>query len=195
MFAWYFADVGFAMVTVLGGLFVAGAEPPRTMSPSFDGWTQNADGGYTLYFGYVNRNASEVEVPVGSGNQLEPSPSSSADAGQPTVFQPGRQRHAFRVPVSSAFDGKIVWTLSHAGRSETATGSLDPLYLIDTTSNFRGNKAPKVNAGPDQTVSLGEPVTLSGAVSDEGPMGTDGGEPRRGTSSLNVMWMKSQVRL
>ena len=172
MQAWRLLAVGLAVVAAARSLPVAGAQVAGTMSPSFDGWALAAEGGYTLYFGYVNRNPGEVEVPVGDGNLLDPSPSGGADDGQPTVFQPGRQRQAFRVPVPSAFEGTIVWTLGHAGRSETAAGSLDPLYAIDTSSNFRGNRAPHADAGPDRIVAAGTPVRLRGAVSDSGPTAT-----------------------
>jgi hypothetical protein len=190
MQAWRLLAVGLAVVAAAGSLPVAGAQVAGTMSPSFDGWARTAEGGYTLYFGYVNRNPGEVEVPVGDGNRLDPSPSGGADDGQPTVFQPGRQRQVFRVPVPSAFEGTIVWTLGHAGRSETAAGSLDPLYVIDTSSNFRGNQAPHADAGPNRTVAAGTPVRLRGAVSDSGPTATDGGRLRRAAAPVSATWMR-----
>ena len=190
MRAWRFLAVGLAAAAAWGGVPGAGAQSPGTMSPSFDGWVPDAAGGYTLYFGYVNRNVGEVEVPVGDGNRLEPSPSGGADDGQPTVFQPGRQRHAFRVPVPAAFEGTMVWTLDHAGRTETATGSLDPLYVIDTSANFRGNRAPRADAGPDLTVAAGTPVRLSGAVADSGPTATDSGRARRAAAPVSAAWMR-----
>ena len=190
MQTWRFLAVGLAVVAAPAGVPGAGAQSPGTISPSYDGWARNAEGGYTLYFGYVNRNPGEVEVPVGDGNRLEPSPAGGADAGQPTVFQPGRQRQAFRVPVPPAFEGAIVWTLGHAGRTETATGSLDPLYVIDTSSNYRGNRAPRADAGPDRAVAAGTPVTLGGAVSDSGPTATDSGRPRRASAPVSATWMR-----
>lgn len=187
---WYFLAVGLAVAAASGGVPGAGAQLAGTMTPSFDGWVRDAAGGYTLYFGYVNRNADEVEVPVGDGNRLAPSPSGRADDGQPTVFQPGRRRQAFRVPVPPAFEGAIVWTLGHAGRTETATGSLDPLYVIDTSANFRGNRAPRADAGPDLTVAAGTPVRLSGAVADSGPTATDSGRARRATAPVSAAWTR-----
>ena len=89
MRAWRFLAVGLAAAAAWGGVPGAGAQLAGTMSPSFDGWVRDAAGGYTLYFGYVNRSAGEVEVPVGVGNRLEPSPSGRADDGQPTVVPAG----------------------------------------------------------------------------------------------------------
>ena len=187
---WRLLLVGLVAAAAAGSPQVAGAQVAGTISPSFDGWVGDAQEGYTLYFGYVNRNPGEVTVPVGDGNRLAPSPSGGPDDGQPTVFQPGRQRQAFRVPVPAGFEGTIVWTLSHAGRTGTATGSLDPLYVIDTSANFRGNRAPQADAGPDRTVAAGTPVRLSGAVSDSGPTATDSGRRRRAAAPVSAAWMR-----
>src|SRR5436190_1750331 len=65
------------------------AQFEKMVSTTFDGWSQKSDGSYELVFGYMNRNASEVEVPLGPANQVEPAP---LDHGQPTNFLPGRQR-------------------------------------------------------------------------------------------------------
>ena len=190
MRVWCLLAVGLVVVAAPGSLPAGGAQSAGTMSPSFDGWVRNAAGGYTLYFGYVNRNPGEVEVPVGDGNRLDPAPAGGADAGQPTVFQPGRQRQAFRVTVPAAFEGRIVWTLGQGGRAETATGSLDPLYVIDTRSNYRGNRAPRADAGPDLTVAAGTPVRLRGNVSDSGPTATDSGRVRRAAAPVTATWMR-----
>ena len=38
----------------------------QTVTPAYEGWYRNADGSFTLSFGYYNRNASEsVEIPAG----------------------------------------------------------------------------------------------------------------------------------
>src|SRR5689334_6668898 len=94
-----------AALAVLGGGRVADAQFEKMISTTFDGWNQLADGSYLLVFGYMNRNSSEVEVPLGPNNQLDPAP---ADHGQPTNFLPGRQRAAFRIPVPKDFKGKYV---------------------------------------------------------------------------------------
>src|SRR5215831_10484633 len=121
-----------SVLVVLAALLVAGAHPSaqfeKTISSTFDGWNKLADGSYELVFGYMNRNADEIEVPLGAGNQVDPTP---ADHGQPTSFLPGRQRNAFRIHVPAGFKGKYVWTLTYAGLTQTATGSIDQNYSLD----------------------------------------------------------------
>src|SRR5689334_16868715 len=79
-----------AVVAVMA-LLMAGARPSaqfeKTISATFDGWNKLPDGSYELVFGYMNRNADPIEVPLGPGNQVDPAP---ADRGQPTSFLPGR---------------------------------------------------------------------------------------------------------
>ena len=44
----------------------------QDVSPTYDGWEQNADGTYSLHFGYFNRNADEeLDVPIGPNNTFE----------------------------------------------------------------------------------------------------------------------------
>ena len=44
----------------------------QDISPTYDGWEQNDDGSYSLYFGYFNRNAGEeVDVPIGPNNSFD----------------------------------------------------------------------------------------------------------------------------
>jgi hypothetical protein len=41
--------------------------------PSFDGWIRNADGTFTMVFGYMNRNyEEELAIPAGPDNQMSP---------------------------------------------------------------------------------------------------------------------------
>src|SRR6478609_3847198 len=45
----------------------------QSVQPIFEGWSKNADGGYQLWFGYLNRNhVEEISVPVGANNRVEP---------------------------------------------------------------------------------------------------------------------------
>ena len=62
----------------------------QSVSPAYEGWWQNADGTYTLFFGYMNSNWEEqLDVPVGPDNNIEPG---GPDQGQPTWFLPRRNR-------------------------------------------------------------------------------------------------------
>jgi hypothetical protein len=149
-----------ALVAIVAVL-VAGARPSaqfeKTISSTFDGWTHLADGSYELVFGYMNRNADEIDVPLGSANQLDPAP---ADHGQPTNFLPGRQRAAFRIHVPADFKGKYVWTLTYAGVTQTATASIDQNYSLDVGDP----EPPTVKAPADLTARVDQPVKLTPVV-------------------------------
>ena len=83
------------LVALCLGLFVtasAGAQSRYSRGqgvwPAFEGWWQNENGTYTLFFGYMNDNWEQVlDVPVGSLNNIEPG---GPDQGQPTHFLPRR---------------------------------------------------------------------------------------------------------
>src|SRR5213080_4697695 len=50
--------------------------------PVFEGWERNADGSFSMVFGYMNRNyEEEIDLPVGTDNTIEPG---AIDQGQPT---------------------------------------------------------------------------------------------------------------
>jgi hypothetical protein len=119
------------LAAVIAILFAATprAQFERTISTTFDGWKAHADGTYELVFGYMNRNALDVDVPVGPDNRLEPAPTDIP--GVPTHFLPGRQRAMFSVTVPAGFKGKYVWTLTYAGTTQTAIASIDQNYSLD----------------------------------------------------------------
>ena len=102
----------------------------QSVSPAFEGWWQNEDGTYSLFFGYMNSNwEEELDVPVGPDNHIEPG---GPDRGQPTHFYPRRNMFLFTVDVPADFgDQEVVWTLTTNGRTERAYGSLRTDYLLD----------------------------------------------------------------
>jgi len=70
----------------------------QDVSPTFDGWEANADGSFSLYFGYYNRNAEEeIDVPLGQGNNFD---RDKGDDGQPTHFYSGRRWFVFKTTVA-----------------------------------------------------------------------------------------------
>ena len=96
----------------------------QNVSPAFEGWEEDADGSRYFLFGYMNRNwAEEIDVPVGPDNNLQPG---GPDLGQPTHFQPRRNRFMFRVRVPKAFTetDEMIWTLTTKGKSEKAYATL-----------------------------------------------------------------------
>src|SRR5262245_53559281 len=61
----------------------------ENVAPVYEGWEKNADGTFSLVFGYLNRNyEEEPEIPVGANNNFSPG---TADRGQPTHFYTRRQ--------------------------------------------------------------------------------------------------------
>ena len=160
----------------------------QSVSPAFEGWWQNEDGTYSLFFGYMNSNwVEEFDVPVGPDNNIEPG---GPDRGQPTHFYPRRNLFLFTVDVPADFgEQEVVWTLTTNGVTERAYGSLRTDYLLDPQTigtemgaNFGGvidewrdNEVPTLDLAVDQPrrVRVGEPLRLVAFASDDGiPSGT-----------------------
>ena len=95
----------------------------QSVSPSFEGWYPNADGSFSMVFGYFNRNYDEsLDIPVGPNNKLEPGP---ADQGQPTHFLPRRQTGVFAIVVPSDFgEQELTWSLTAYGETIAIPGHL-----------------------------------------------------------------------
>ena len=160
----------------------------QSVSPAFEGWWQNEDGTYSLFFGYMNSNwVEEFDVPIGPDNHIEPG---GPDRGQPTHFYPRRNLFLFTVDVPADFgEQEVVWTLTTNGVTERAYGSLRTDYLLDPQTigtemgaNFGGvidewrdNEFPNLDLAVDQPrrVRVGEPLRLVAFASDDGiPSGT-----------------------
>ncbi len=98
---------------------------------------------YVAHFGYSNKNASRVEIAVGSSNRFIP----GENLGQPTLFQSGRLVDVFQVTFAG---GKLVWTLD--GRRATAS------------PNAKACAAPPAPAFfPDQVAVVPLDATAGGA--------------------------------
>ena len=152
----------------------------QNVAPVFEGWERNADGTFTMVFGYMNRNYEEIpQIAVGPTNFFEPGP---ADRGQPSRFYPRRQQFVFRVQVPADWGDKdLVWTLTHQGRTDRAYGSLWPSWEIDDgiiranrgmglKGSFPDNQPPSVavTGGLARTVSLPNTLTVTAVVGDDG---------------------------
>src|SRR5262245_54309278 len=90
----------------------------QSVQPIFEGWTNSADGGHQLWFGYLNRNhVEEISVPVGPSNRIEPG---GPDRGQPTYFYARFNRQLFSVSVPRDFGekGQVIWTVASNGQTE-----------------------------------------------------------------------------
>ena len=153
----------------------------QPLEPAYEGWMQNPDGSYTLYFGYQNTNwEQEFDVPIGPENSFSPGP---PDMGQPTHFYPRRNPFLFTIQVPKDFGNKeIVWTLTANGVTRKAFGSVKSDYLIDPqvistevggdngslANDLRTNLAPdlKVTGPLTRTVKVGQPLSLVAIAGD-----------------------------
>jgi len=151
----------------------------QNVVPVFEGWEHNADGSFTMVFGYMNRNyEEELDVPIGPGNAFEPR---TADEGQPTHFYPRRQQFMFRVKVPADWGKKdLIWTLTAHGRTEKAYGSLWPVWEIDRNMYQQNRGGPgelgelddppsvAIAGAAKRVAAAGEPVSLAVTVTDDG---------------------------
>ena len=190
-----------SLLRVLAGLFVvsfltatlaAGAQARfargQDVSPTYDGWDRNADGSYTLHFGYFNRNTEEeFDVPVGPDNRFD---LENGDQGQPTHFYAGRRWWVFNVVVPKDWpkDKRAIWTLTTNGITNQAKGWLQPEWEVDKgvisqnsgrdpflmiaggedTDVDTDNLPPSMTGSPAQTIKLGQTVTLTVTATDDG---------------------------
>ena len=165
----------------------------QNVSPAYEGWEEDADGTKYFLFGYMNRNwEEEIDVPVGPDNTILPG---GPDLGQPTHFQPRRNRFMFRVRVPKNFSetDEMIWTLTTKGKTEKAYATIRTDYKIDdvviasetgalgagtSSPEMRANKRPVVNVeGSKQlTAKVGQPITLTTIVTDDGVPRRRGGE-------------------
>jgi hypothetical protein len=153
--------------------------------PAYEGWEEDADGAKYFLFGYMNRNWEEgLDIPVGADNGFAPG---SADQGQPTHFQPRRNRFVFRVRAPQSFGEKdeLIWTLTSKGKTEKAYASLRTDYKVDdvvkasetgalgagtSSPKVRANKAPivKIDGEKTRTAKVGQPLSFTTFVTDDG---------------------------
>src|SRR5437763_5386121 len=80
---WFLFLAGLAFplagLTAFGALGQIQYATGQNVAPAFEGWEQNADGTYSFFFGYLNRNYEEqVDIPIGPNNAIEP----GGDRGQ-----------------------------------------------------------------------------------------------------------------
>ena len=175
----------------------------QNIQPVFDGWDRNADGSFTMVFGYLNRNYEEQPViPIGTNNTFAPGP---ADRGQPEHFYTRRQQFVFKVRVPADWGQKdLVWSVTHNGRTDHAYGHLWPVWEIDagvrqlnrgsgSADKYADNQRPFVSIDGGDTLEVTMPNSLEIAViaGDDGvpPPNPRLAErtPRRGPKSQAVV--------
>jgi hypothetical protein len=152
----------------------------QSVTGAFEGWFKNADGTFSLLFGYFNRNLKEeLDIPVGPNNRIEPG---GPDRGQPTHFLPRRHWGVFTVIVPKDFgDQKLTWTLVANHQTTVIPGTLNPLWEVSPLFEVGlGNTPPVVSfeengpstQGPQaitaaRTTMLASPLALTVWVADD----------------------------
>lgn len=145
-------------------------EPPhdfgQSVTPAFEGWFANADGTYSILYGYFNRNMKqELDIPIGPDNKIEPG---GPDQGQPTHFLTRRQWGAFTVTVPKDFgSNKVTWTITANGVTTMIPAGLDPLWELSPFKDAGGNTPPFIGfsqQGPFVQGPRGQSETLSATV-------------------------------
>jgi hypothetical protein len=165
----------------------------QNVAPGYEGWEEDPDGTKYFVFGYMNRNwEEEIDVPVGPANAFSPG---NPDVGQPTHFLPRRNRFILRVRVPDTFTDKdeLIWTLTTNGKTEKAWASLRVDYKLDdvvkasetgalgagsSSPEIRANKAPIVKVLGEKALRarVGQPLTLTSIVTDDGIPKSRGGQ-------------------
>jgi hypothetical protein len=148
----------------------------QDVQPTYDGWLRNADGTFTMVFGYLNRNyQQELAIPAGRDNNVN-----GADRGQPTYFLPRRQSFIFKVQVPSDWGAQkeLVWTVTANGKTEKAYGQLTPEEEITermimtrgglTRGEEDPNQPPSITIEPANSATASAPLPLTALVTDDG---------------------------
>ncbi|MCB1665197.1 MAG: hypothetical protein KDI28_05425 [Pseudomonadales bacterium] len=198
------ATAGLCALALLFSALVANAQNNynygKHIEVAYEGWEQMPDGTYDLYFGYHNENWEEMpNIPVGENNFFSPG---VEDRGQPTFFQPRRNRFVFTVNVPADFgDKELVWTLtSPNGETRKAYATLIPDFVVNKdliqaeTGAFGGaagsedghlNQHPTLNVleGNTRYAQVGESITLVAKVEDDGYPQTRRGPKERSPKS------------
>jgi len=175
--------------------------------PAFEGWYENADGTYTLYFGYFNRNAEQVvDIPIGERNFIEPA---EFDGGQPTRFHPRRHWGVFGVQVPPDFGTQrtIYWNLiidertyrvpghlrwewgTDALRGEAGSGNTPPVLRLGSAEGAGpgGVTAPEI-----LSASVGRPLEVRVWAMDDGRPDTAVGRLGPADVPVTLTWFKHQ---
>lgn len=168
----------------------------QPIEPAYEGWMKNADGSFTLYFGYMNSNwLQELDIPIGPNNGFDgPNP----DLGQPTHFYPRRNPFLFTVTVPASFGKKeLIWTLTANGQTRKAYASLKSDYEIDPqvistevggdngnlADALRTNLAPELEVEGERTrhATVNQPLSLAVVAGDpDGIPARRDGKPQPG---------------
>jgi hypothetical protein len=158
-------------------------ERGSSVTPAFEGWYFDKDGGHRALLGYFNRNTKqEFDIPPGPNNRIEPG---GPDMGQPTHFGPGRQWGIFAISLPKDLgDRKLTWTIVSNGFTNTVTIHTKPDYIVEPLEDAANkNTPPVIKLAPDgpaftgpptgiahtYTATVGTPLPLTVWATDQGP--------------------------
>jgi len=143
-------------------------DPPRergtSITPAYEGWYANPDGGFSMLIGYYNRNTKEaLDIPVGPNNRIEPG---APDQGQPTHFEIGRQWGVFVVKVPKDFGTRTVtWTIVSNGEAQSVPFTLNKGYPVSPYKELgMGNRPPVLAFSQGGAKVTGPPVGVSASL-------------------------------
>ena len=156
-------------------------ERGSSVTPAYEGWYAENDGGIRLLVGYFNRNTQqELDIPVGPNNRVEPG---GPDQGQPTHFLTSRQWGVFTIKVPKDFgDKKLTWTIVANGYTNTVTLHTKKDWLLEPFLDAASKNTPPVLkfvadgrtfTGPPTAVAAtysatpGQPLSLTTWATDE----------------------------
>jgi hypothetical protein len=185
----------------------------QSVTPAFEGWFYDKDGGIRLLIGYFNRNTKqELDIPVGPNNHVEPG---GPDQGQPTHFLTGRQFGVFAIKVPKDFGTKqLTWTLTVNGQTNVIPMHIKPDWVVEPYEDAGSKNTPPVlrfqadgerftgpPSGPAATLTTTWPlpVTLPAWVTDElpklnvapaAPRGRGRGAAAPAPPPLTIAWSK-----
>lgn len=171
--------------------------------PFMEGWYANDDGSVTVSFGYQNRNAEDVIIPLGENNRIEPA---QFDGMQPEIYFPGRHTGVFAITIPAFMRGDSIWWYVKAGNQEELKapgnrssdayeldrnplplGSMQPLVWFENEE--RGSGPEGIVAEEIRTVTIDELLSLKFYTED--PSVRDFSNPLVSDSlDTRVIWYK-----
>jgi hypothetical protein len=172
----------------------------QSVTGAYEGWFANADGTFSLLFGYYNRNnKQELDIPIGAENQIEPG---GPDQGQPTHFLTHRQWGVFTITVPKDFGSKkLIWKLVANGKATQIPAGLDALWELSPFKDATDNTPPFIGfaetgpfvqgpRGQSATLSttLANPVALNLWVADDANVSPGATRPK--TPPVTLSWSK-----
>lgn len=166
----------------------------QSIQPIYEGFEKNADGSFTMWFGYLNRNYDESpDVPIGSNNSFQVADgvadagpvdqklildnSGPLDRGQPGYFYPRRQQFVFSVQLAADFVGKeLVWSVTHNGETRTAVGTLERENIWSVDEGVWSANRGRGTGGRTEVAYANQPPAVR-MVGVEGQLSTTLGRP------------------